>query len=56
MEFDDAGCEPGLEGPEAISDEDTKWLVLFASVIPLGRAYVLERAQDWRELFDGPLS
>lgn len=51
--LDDAGCEPRLPHAPYIEDEDTPWLVLFASVLSLPRPYLLERAEEWRELFGG---
>lgn len=50
---EDAGCEPGLPMLDVISDEHTVWLVLFASVLYLGRAAIEARAAEWRALFGG---
>jgi len=47
----DAGCEPDLPMLDVIPDEQTVWLVLFASVLYRGRAAIEARADEWRELF-----
>ena len=48
----DAICEPG-HLREIVRDDWAKWLVLFASVIPLGRDAIEARAAEWRALFGG---
>lgn len=48
----DAGCD-GRRMLDVIPDEQTKWLVLFASVLYEAPERILERAREWRQLFGG---
>ena len=50
----DAGCEPGLPRRADIPDDDTVWLVLFASVLFSGLSAIEARAAEWRALFGSP--
>lgn len=48
----DAGCN-GERMIDPIPDDQTVWLVLFASVLYREPAAILARAREWRELFGG---
>jgi hypothetical protein len=50
---EDAGCYPELPRLHVIPDNQTVWLVLFASVLYRGRPAIEARADEWRTLFGG---